>query len=191
VEWILETVGLWEARDRMANRLSGGMKRRLGIAQALVGEPRILVVDEPTTGLDPEERLKFRNLLSEMSHQDMVIILSTHIVGDISSSCERMAMLNHGELVFDGDPKSLVNATREFTWLIRATDKELEQLRETYSVISTIPSQKGWEVQVVGIQPPNGFHAEPFDPTLEHAYVHFLEQKLGEKLEYDAVDFTE
>ncbi len=187
VEKMLETVGLYEARNRMAGKLSGGMKRRLGIAQALIGEPRVLVVDEPTTGLDPEERLRFRNILSEMSARDMVIILSTHIVGDISSSCGRMAMLNRGQVVYDGAPDALVAETRGHTWLIRALDRELEAIRERWSVISTVPSAEGWEVQVVGDKP-DGFNAEPIEPNLEHAYVHFLECKLGEKLDHDQED---
>ena len=78
-------MGLYEVRDRWANRLSGGMKRRLGIAQAIIGNPKVIIVDEPTTGLDPEERIRFRNILSEVSDKDVIIILSTHIEGDISS----------------------------------------------------------------------------------------------------------
>ena len=101
-------MGLLEVRDRKANRLSGGMKRRLGIAQALIGNPRIIVVDEPTTGLDPDERIRFRNILSQLSQNDVTIILSTHIVGDISSTCQGMALLNKGELVFNGKPEDLV-----------------------------------------------------------------------------------
>ena len=96
VDEMLEQVGLYEVRDRQANKLSGGMKRRLGIAQALIGDPQIVIVDEPTTGLDPEERIRFRNLLSDMSQRDIVIVLSTHIVGDISSTCNQMALLNKG-----------------------------------------------------------------------------------------------
>jgi ABC-type multidrug transport system ATPase subunit len=102
VDRLLDQVGLLEVRDRQANRLSGGMKRRLGIAQALIGNPRIIVVDEPTTGLDPDERIRFRNILSQLSQHDVTIILSTHIVGDISSTCQGMALLNKGELVFSG-----------------------------------------------------------------------------------------
>jgi len=187
VDHMLETVSLYEARDRMANRLSGGMKRRLGIAQALLGEPQVLVVDEPTIGLDPEERLKFRNLLSEMSGKDKVIILSTHIVGDISSSCECMAMLNKGEVVYNGSPEELVSSARGHTWLIRAVDTELEAIRERYSVISTVPAAEGWEIQVVG-ERPDGFGCEQIEPNLEHAYVHFLEQSLGEKLDHALAD---
>ena len=108
VDKMLEEVGLFEARDRQANRLSGGMKRRLGIAQALINSPQIIIVDEPTTGLDPEERIRFRNLLSAISTNDVIIILSTHIVGDISSTCKNMALLNRGELAYSGSPDELV-----------------------------------------------------------------------------------
>ena len=187
VERMLETVSLYEARDKMAKKLSGGMKRRLGIAQALVGEPKVLVIDEPTTGLDPEERLKFRNLLSEMSSREMVIILSTHIVGDISSSCKSMAMLNKGEVVYNGSPDDLIAQARGHTWLIRAVDSELESINERYSVISKVPAAEGWEVQVVG-DSPDGLNGEPLEPNLEHAYVHFLEQSLGERLDHALTD---
>ena len=112
VDEMLETVGLYEARDRQANKLSGGMKRRLGIAQAIIGDPKVLIIDEPTIGLDPEERLRFRNILSEMSRKEIIIILSTHIVGDISSSCTDMAMLHNGEVAYSGSPEHLVNQAR-------------------------------------------------------------------------------
>ena len=104
-EW-LDKVGLFDARDRQANDLSGGMKRRLGIAQALIGDPRIIIVDEPTTGLDPEERIRFRNILSELSQQDVIILLSTHIVGDISSVCRDLALMNEGSIQFNGAPEA-------------------------------------------------------------------------------------
>jgi ABC-2 type transport system ATP-binding protein len=181
VDQMLEVVGLFEARDRLANRLSGGMKRRLGIAQALIGNPRVLIVDEPTTGLDPEERLKFRNLMAEMSHNDTVIILSTHIVGDISSACARMAMLNHGEVVFDGSPDLLVEQARGHVWQIEAEERDLDSLKEKCTVISTVPAEKGLEVQVVS-ESLNGLGGVPLEPNLEHAYVYFLEYKLGEAL---------
>ena len=179
VDQMLETVGLYEARDRQTNRLSGGMKRRLGIAQALIGNPKILIVDEPTTGLDPEERLRFRNLMAEMSRSDIIIILSTHIVGDISSSCTRMAMLNKGEVVYNGSPDKLVEQARGHVWIIQAQEDELDYIKEKYPVISTVPSEKGWEVQIVS-EKQDGFNGKPLEPNLEHAYVYFLEYKLGE-----------
>jgi len=176
VDHMLESVGLFDARDRMANKLSGGMKRRLGIAQALIGDPKMLVVDEPTTGLDPEERLRFRNLLADLGHGDRIIILSTHIVGDISSSCHDMAMLHQGELIYQGPPDALVDRARGYAWSIETDDAGLLELKEKYPVIATIPTLLGWEVQVV-CENPDGFHAQAIEPNLEHAYIHFLEQR--------------
>jgi len=102
VDRMLDQVGLLEVRDRKANRLSGGMKRRLGIAQALIGNPKLIIVDEPTTGLDPDERIRFRNILSGLSQNDVIIILSTHIVGDISSTCQKWLCLTRVRLYFQG-----------------------------------------------------------------------------------------
>jgi len=162
----------------MANKLSGGMKRRLGIAQALIGDPKIVVVDEPTTGLDPEERIRFRNLLTEMSERDIVIILSTHIVGDISSTCNNMALLNNGEVVFNQSPEKLVEKAKGHVWLIEALDSELDSIKEKYPVISTVPAEGGWEVQVVSDKLED-FPGKQIDPNLEHAYVYFMEYELG------------
>ena len=174
VDEMLEKVGLYDVRDRPANKLSGGMKRRLGIAQALIGNPRIIIVDEPTTGLDPEERIRFRNLLSDLSQQDVVIILSTHIVGDISSTCTDMALLNRGRVMFNGAPDHLVQMATGHVWQIEALDSELESIKERYPVISTIPSENGWEVQVVADEL-YGFQGREIEPNLEHAYVYFME----------------
>ncbi len=175
VDRMLESVGLFDARDRMADKLSGGMKRRLGIAQALVGDPRVLVVDEPTIGLDPEERLRFRNLLADLSRGDRIIILSTHIVGDISSTCTDMAMLHEGGLVYQGSPETLVERARGHAWSIETDDAGLFSLKERYPVVATVPTARGWEVQVVSGRP-EGYDARPVEPNLEHAYIHFLEQ---------------
>jgi ABC-2 type transport system ATP-binding protein len=179
VDHMLEEVGLYEARDRNANKLSGGMKRRLGIAQALINNPRIIIVDEPTTGLDPEERIRFRNLLSNISTQDVIIILSTHIVGDISSTCDNMALLNKGELAFSGSPEQLVKEARGNVWQINATETEYLEINEKFPVISTIPIEGGWEVQVVAPEI-NGYYGKQIEPNLEHAYVHFMENKLNQ-----------
>ncbi len=179
VDQMLEEVGLYEARDRNANKLSGGMKRRLGIAQALINNPKIIIVDEPTTGLDPEERIRFRNLLSNISTKDVIIILSTHIVSDISSTCNNMALLNKGELAFSGSPEQLIKEAEGNVWLIQATQTEYMEINEKYPVISTIPVEGGWEVQVVASEV-NGFYGKPIAPNLEHAYVHFMENKLNQ-----------
>lgn len=179
VEKMLEEVGLFEARDRQANKLSGGMKRRLGIAQALINDPRLIIVDEPTTGLDPEERIRFRNLLSTLSTKDVIIILSTHIVGDISSTCEHMALLERGTVAFDGSPDDLINEAKGKVWLINANENEYLEISEKYPVISTIPDVDGWEIQVVA-DSINGYSGTIIEPNLEHAYVYFMETKLGE-----------
>ena len=179
VDKMLEEVGLFEARDRKANNLSGGMKRRLGIAQALINEPKIIIVDEPTTGLDPEERIRFRNLLSTISAKDVVIILSTHIVGDISSSCTDMALLNKGGLAFAGAPDDLVAQAEGKVWLINATEDEYLQINEKYPVISTVPTSEGWEIQVVA-DSINGYNGYNISPNLEHAYVYFMESNLNQ-----------
>lgn len=172
-EW-LDKVGLFDVRERSANKLSGGMKRRLGIAQALIGDPQIIIVDEPTTGLDPEERIRFRNILSEISQKDVIIILSTHIVGDISSICQNLALLNKGKVGFNGSPEELINKTKGHVWQVNTSGFEYEMLKEKYAIISTIPSEEGWEVQLVGDEL-NVKHAIEIEPNLEHAYVYFME----------------
>ena len=177
VDRLLDQVGLLEVRDRQANRLSGGMKRRLGIAQALIGNPRIIVVDEPTTGLDPDERIRFRNILSQLSQHDVTIILSTHIVGDISSTCQGMALLNRGELVFSGSPENLVKHAEGHVFKLNLTQTEYDIVKERYNVISTIPVADGWEVQIVADDPPE-FSATSIIPNIEHAYVYYMEHKL-------------
>ena len=179
VEKMLEEVGLYEARNRYANNLSGGMKRRLGIAQALIGDPQIIIVDEPTTGLDPEERIRFRNLLTRISERDVVIILSTHIVGDISSTCTDMALMNKGLLAFKGSPELLISQARNNVWRIDATDTEYHEIQDKFPIISSIPSEGGWEVQVVA-KSINGYAGEQIEPNLEHAYVNFMENELNQ-----------
>jgi len=174
VDQMLERVGLFDVRERKANKLSGGMKRRLGIAQALIGEPQIIIVDEPTVGLDPEERLRFRNLLADLSRKEVIIILSTHIVGDISSTCHDMALLNNGAVIFNASPTELVDKARGHVWQITASSHDLEQLKEKYPIISTIPAGDGYEVQIVG-ETLEGYSGKPVEPNLEDAYVYFME----------------
>jgi ABC-2 type transport system ATP-binding protein len=177
VDRLLDQVGLLEVRDRQANRLSGGMKRRLGIAQALIGNPRIIIVDEPTTGLDPDERIRFRNILSQLSQNDVIIILSTHIVGDISSTCQGMALLNRGELVFSGSPENLIKAAEGNVFKLSLSPWEYDKVKEKYNIISTIPVEDGWEVQIVSEDEPE-FDSVAITPNIEHAYVYYMEHKL-------------
>ncbi len=182
VDELLRKVGLYEVRDRWANRLSGGMKRRLGIAQAIVGDPKVIIVDEPTTGLDPEERIRFRNILSDVSDRDVIIILSTHIVGDISSTCKKLALLNRGELKFEGSPDDMIKLATGKVWEIFVTDRELQEVKEKYPIISTIPSEGGWDIQVVA-EELQGFTGKPIAPNIEHAYVYFMDYLLQDKMD--------
>ena len=178
VDEMLESVGLYDVRERYANRLSGGMKRRLGIAQALIHHPKVIIVDEPTTGLDPEERIRFRNLLSEVSENNVTIILSTHIVGDISSTCKCMALMNKGEVSFYGSPEEMLKQTEGKVWKIKVSGDQLSEIDKKYPIITTIPSGTGWEIQVVADRV-EGYDALPFPPNLEHAYVYYMENKLN------------
>ncbi|MDR3219820.1 MAG: ABC transporter ATP-binding protein [Dysgonamonadaceae bacterium] len=178
VDAMLENVGLFDARERYANKLSGGMKRRLGIAQALIHNPKVIIVDEPTTGLDPEERIRFRNLLSEISEKEVIVILSTHIVGDISSACKCMALMNRGEVSFFGTPEEMLKKAEGKVWRIRVSGDELHAIDKLYPVISTIPLGVDWEVQVVADEI-RGYEAESCSPNLEHAYVYYMENDLN------------
>lgn len=185
VDELLNKVGLYDVRERRASRLSGGMKRRLGIAQAIIGEPKVIIVDEPTTGLDPEERIRFRNILSEISNRDVIIILSTHIVGDISSTCNDVALLNKGELEFRGTPEKLIDLTKGHVWQANVSDAEFQRLKEVYPIISTIPSTTGWEIQLVADELSN-IDAKCIEPNLEHSYVYFMDYLLKDKMDMNS-----
>ncbi len=177
VDRLLNQVGLLEVKDRFANKLSGGMKRRLGIAQALIGNPRLIIVDEPTTGLDPEERIRFRNILSNLGQQGVIIILSTHIVADISSTCSAMALLDNGVVKYQGSPDEFVLKSKGKVWRASVGFDELKTLKDRYPVITTIPSVNGYEVELIAPdRPMEG--AENIDPGLEHAYVCFMENNV-------------
>jgi ABC-type multidrug transport system ATPase subunit len=177
VDQLLEDVGLFDVRSRKASKLSGGMKRRLGIAQALINNPKIIIVDEPTTGLDPEERIRFRNLLARLGSQDVSIILSTHIVADISSMCEHMALLNKGQIAFSGPPEELIRQAEGHVWSIYANEKEYLEVNQKYEVVATVMMKEGWKITVVADEV-LGYEAEPVQPNLEHAYVYFVEHTL-------------
>lgn len=183
VDHMLEQVGLFDVRNRYANKLSGGMKRRLGIAQALIGDPKIIIVDEPTTGLDPEERIRFRNILSNLSQQDVIIILSTHIVGDISSTCQQMALLNKGQVHFQGTPEMFVNQSSGHVFNTNVTFEQLKLIGEQYPVITSVPGANGYEIEFVADEV-KGWDTKLVEPNLEHAYVYFMEYIANEKFQY-------
>lgn len=136
VESLLNQVNLWTVRKKALAGFSGGMRQRFGIAQALIGNPQLIIVDEPTAGLDPEERNRFLNLLGEIG-EEVVVILSTHIVEDVADLCPRMAVLAGGRILLEGAPLDLIEATRGRIWQKTIARTELDEHRERYRVIST------------------------------------------------------
>jgi ABC-2 type transport system ATP-binding protein len=174
---LLEMVSLAGGADRQIKTYSGGMKRRLGIAQALLGDPQILVVDEPTAGLDPEERIRLRTLLTGLA-ENCVVILSTHVVEDISQTCERLAVLDQGQLVFDGLTRQLIEAAASHTWQFLATPNYV--LPAELSIISALPQKVGTLYHVVGPEPRGPVQeVQSLSPTLEDGYVWLRQQTVS------------
>lgn len=136
VETLLNQVNLWNVRKKAIAGFSGGMRQRFGIAQALIGNPQLIIVDEPTAGLDPEERNRFLNLLAEIG-ENVVIILSTHIVEDVADLCPRMAVLAGGRIQLEGAPQDLIGSLKGRVWRTAIEKAELEDYRQRYEVIST------------------------------------------------------
>jgi len=136
VEGLLNQVNLWHARKKPLASFSGGMRQRFGIAQALIGDPKLVIVDEPTAGLDPEERNRFLNLLADIG-EDVVVLLSTHIVEDVADLCPRMAILAGGRVVLQGAPMALIGSMQGRIWRKSIDKAELLQAREAYTVISS------------------------------------------------------
>ncbi len=174
---LLEMVSLAGSADRTIKTYSGGMKRRLGIAQALLGDPHILVIDEPTAGLDPEERIRLRTLLTRLA-KDCVVILSTHVVEDISQTCERLAVLDQGKLVFDGLTRQLIEEASGHTWQFLAASSYV--LPAELSIISARPQKEGTLYHVVGPEPRGQVQeVQSLSPTLEDGYVWLRQQSVS------------
>jgi ABC-2 type transport system ATP-binding protein len=168
---IIELVGLTGEARRKMRTFSGGMKRRVGIAQALLGSPQLLIVDEPTAGLDPEERVHLRNLLAEMAVR-CTIILSTHIVEDIRQSCSDLAVINLGQILFRGSPSSIMDNVRGKVWHITTDGKRPDISVE---IVSTMQIQNGMQYRVVS-ERIEGWSAVPVEPSLEDGYIWLMRQ---------------
>ncbi len=167
----LEKVRLTDQAQRKLKNFSGGMKRRVGIAQALLGEPRLLIVDEPTAGLDPEERVRLRNLLAEMAGR-CTVILSTHIIEDINQSCNDLAVLHAGRVLFRGAPRDLIAAARGQVWMVMTNGQRLNGERPFphATIVSTLQLENGVQYRILG-EPEPGYTAVPAEPSLEDGYI--------------------
>jgi ABC-2 type transport system ATP-binding protein len=168
VEFTLKHVNLWEHRKQRLGTYSGGMKQRLGIAQALVGDPKLIIVDEPTAGLDPEERTRFLNLLSAIG-ENIIVILSTHIVEDVAEVCDRMAIIREGKLLHTGDPQEAIDAIRGRVWTKSVQRDELTVLEKSHSVISTRLRRGRHVVHVLADSRPDATF-DGADPDLKDVY---------------------
>lgn len=180
IDALLQQTNLWDVRKKALSTFSGGMKQRFGIAQALLGNPRLIIVDEPTAGLDPAERNRFLNLLSSLG-SDRTVILSTHIVDDVRQLCPRMAIIAQGELLLEGAPGDTLAALKGKIWSkVVATDHELRTLETEVHVISTHLVGGQHEVRVYAdASPGNGF--APVDSDLEDVYFLNLSQQVKQQ----------
>jgi len=171
---VLEQVGLDDVADRKVKKLSGGMVRRLGVAQALIHEPQVLVVDEPTVGLDPQERLRFRQLMASLG-QDRTIVLSTHIVADLGSSCNDLALIDNGKIVFRGSPAELMGQAKERVFEITVPGAGDARLESGYEIVSRMRDGENTRIRAVSRDGGMPEGAEQIaDPTLEEAYLAFM-----------------
>lgn len=176
VDALLNKVNLWTARKRNLGTYSGGMKQRFGIAQALLGNPKLLIVDEPTAGLDPAERNRFYNLLSEIG-ENTIVILSTHIVEDVKTLCKRFAIICGGEVLYVGAPHDAVALMAGKIWTKAIDKSEIDRYREQYKVIATNLNEGKLFIRVVSEEDPNeGFSSA--EPSLEDVYFNAISSKM-------------
>jgi ABC-2 type transport system ATP-binding protein len=172
IDELLHILGLVGVSRRPLGSYSGGMKQRVGIAQALLNDPQLLIVDEPTSGLDPEERVRFRNLLSELPGE-RIVILSTHIVSDVEAAATETAILDEGQLIWHSTPEELLHTVAGKVWRWVVPSAELSAARRQYLISNAVRRSDGVHVRVVASAPP-GAGVEALLPTLEDAYLHHI-----------------
>ena len=178
IDQLLELVNLTDVRKRPLGSLSGGMKQRVGIAQALLNDPRLLIVDEPTAGLDPEERVRFRSLLAELAG-DRIVILSSHIVSDIEAAATAIAVIQKGHLRFHGAPEELLRKVDGKVWEMIMPSSDLAGAKQKFVLSGTVRTSDGVRIRVVADEQPH-HDARSLAPTLEDAYLHLLTGGQGE-----------
>ena len=173
IESCIEKTGLSEKQNARIKTLSGGQKQRVGIAQALLNDPELLIVDEPTVGLDPAERVRFRNLLAENANHRLVL-LSTHIIEDVESICNRLIVLNRGEILFDGNPVELIKKAAGHVGVLESGCEAGQDIEKDCIVTSRLITETGAQYRVVGDKLPSGI--KPVTPSLEDAYMYLITQ---------------
>lgn len=171
----LEKVNLLDQRKTRVKSMSGGMQRRLGIAQAIIHDPRVIIVDEPTAGLDPEERVRFRNMLCEIA-MDRVVLLSTHIVGDIEATCEEIAILDHGHIIFRGRVLELLNMISGKVYTATISTSELESVKERYLVTGILTSGSLTTIKLISDEKPFE-SATNASADVEDAYMYIMHRQ--------------
>jgi len=172
IDDLLGLVNLGDAADDRLGGFSGGMRQRVGIAQALLSEPDLLVVDEPTVGLDPEERVRFRNVLADLG-EDRVVVLSTHIVSDIEATASEVALLHDGQLVAHEQPSALIKRASGTVWEWVVPDSDIRAVKQTHTISTTTRQQDGVRVRAISETAPDAT-AEAVEPTLEDAYLYTI-----------------
>ncbi len=172
IKQVIEKTNLTEKRKARISTLSGGQRQRVGISQALMGNPELLIFDEPTVGLDPEERINFRNLFSKTA-QDKIVLLSTHIIEDVQSVCDKLIVINHGQILFTGTPEELIVLAHNHVGVFEERIGEKE--RGDYKITSRVNTASGIACRIVAEKLPD--FAEAVEPTLEDAYMYLIMEK--------------
>ena len=179
VDALLDRVNLSHARNQRLGGFSGGMRQRLGIAQALIGQPRLIIVDEPTAGLDPEERIRFHNLLAETAGEDAVVILSTHIVADVTSLCSQMAVIRQGAILASTTPQQAIEQLKDSVWEATVRREQVAAFKSRHQVISSQMFGGHARLRVIskGVRPSEEF--TPATPVLEDYYFDLVNRREG------------
>ncbi|MFC4386677.1 ABC transporter ATP-binding protein [Gracilibacillus marinus] len=178
VKETLELVGLYDRRKEKVGKFSGGMKRRVGIAQALLNDPKILIVDEPTAGLDPKERIRFRNLLSTIA-SNRIVLLSTHIVSDIEFIAKEVIILKDGRLIQKESPQLLLKELEQKVWkVIVSNEMEIPAFQQSYKVGNIVKTEAGMELRIISDTMPSP-HAVAVQPNLEDLYLYYFDEEVA------------
>jgi ABC-2 type transport system ATP-binding protein len=178
VKELLKQVGLVKARNKKMKTLSGGMKRRAGIAQAMLNDPKILILDEPTAGLDPSERIRFRNLISELS-EDRIVLLSTHIVSDIEYIANDILLMKDGQLVISGTSEDIIDSMPESVWIARVSKSSIDACLKRFKVSNVKNIPGGAELRIISRKQPTE-NAIQVDATLEDVFLYYFGERAGE-----------